>query len=70
MSYDKSYTRLHTMGDWLEMKSFNHRLIMKDLEPFNNAWCPYNVKKPNNRWGLSITSLDGNLSGIPDLDSL
>jgi len=27
-------------------------------------------KKPNNRWGLSVTSLDGGYSGEPDLNSL
>ena len=43
---------------------------MEELKPYNNDWKPYNVRKPNNRWGLSITSLDGGLSGIPDLDSL
>jgi hypothetical protein len=62
--------RLLTMGDWLEMKSFNSSNIMKDLEDFDADWKPYNQNKPNNRWGLSITSLDGLLSGIPDLDSL
>lgn len=70
MSYEKSYTRLHTMGDWLEMQSFDHRAVINEIEPFKDHWRPYNVKKPNNRWGLSITSLDGGLSGIPDLDSL
>ena len=30
----------------------------------------YNPGKPNNRWGLSITSIDGGLHGIPDLTSL
>ena len=70
MSYEKSYIRLHTMGDWLEMQSFDHRAVINEIEPFKDVWRPYNVKKPNNRWGLSITSLDGGLSGIPDLDSL
>ena len=67
---DKCLFRLHTMGDWLELKSFNSRLVMEGLDQFSNDWKPYNLKKPNNRWGLSITSLDGGLSGIPDLDSL
>jgi hypothetical protein len=67
---NKALQRLLTMGDWLEMKTFNSSNIMKDLEEFNNEWKPYNLNKPNNRWGLSITSLDGLLSGIPDLDSL
>jgi len=70
MSYEKAYTRLHTMGDWLEMKRFNNKKVMDELVPYQDAWKPYNIRKPNNRWGLSITSLDGDLGGIPDLDSL
>lgn len=70
MSYDRAYTRLHTMGDWLEMQSFSSNKIMEELKEWGGHWKPYNQKKPNNRWGLSITSLDGKLSGIPDLDSL
>lgn len=70
MTYDKAFNRLHTMGDWLEMKPFRAHDIMKELELFKDDWKPYNVRKPNNRWGLSITSLDGGLGGIPDLDSL
>lgn len=42
----------------------------KELEYFKDEWKQYNPRKPNNRQGLSITSLDGKLSGIPDLDSL
>lgn len=68
--YDAAYVRLYTMGDWLEMQSFESHKLMEELEPFKNEWKPYNLRKPNNRWGLSITSLDGGLSGIPDLDSL
>ena len=30
----------------------------------------YNPRKNIDRWGLSLTSLDGGMSGIPDLDSL
>ena len=33
-------------------------------------WVKYNPRKDVNRWGLSVTSLDGGLSGVPDLDSL
>jgi len=33
-------------------------------------WIQYNPRKPINRWGCSITSLNGKDSGIPDLDSL
>jgi len=71
MSYDKALARLFTMGDWLQMKThINTRKLMKEIEPYNDSWKPYNLRNPNNRWGLSVTSLDGKLSGIPDLDSL
>jgi len=42
------------------------------LDWVNNQfeWVQYNPRKQINRYGLSITSLDGGLSGIPDLDSL
>lgn len=30
----------------------------------------YNPRKNIDRWGLSLTSLDGGMSGIPDLDSI
>jgi len=33
-------------------------------------WKQYNPRKNIARWGASITSLDGKLSGIPDLDSI
>lgn len=51
--------------------SFNPLLVEKDLEPFENDWVQYNPDKPMNpRKGLSVTSLDGGLSGVPDLHSL
>jgi len=36
----------------------------------NFEYVKYNPRKDVNRYGLSITSLDGGVSGIPDLDSL
>jgi hypothetical protein len=44
--------------------------FINDIRIFDDNWVPYNPRKNVNRYGLSITSLDGNLSGIPDLDSL
>jgi len=68
---NKALQRLSFMGDWLQMKQkINSKQIMKDIEGFKHHWKPYNLRNPNNRWGLSITSLDGGFSGIPDLDSL
>lgn len=36
----------------------------------HTGWVHYNPRKKINRQGLSVTSLDGGYSGIPDLDSL
>lgn len=36
----------------------------------NFNYVKYNPRKKVNRYGLSLTSLDGSVSGIPDLDSL
>ncbi|MBX3032387.1 MAG: hypothetical protein KF865_00555 [Bdellovibrionaceae bacterium] len=42
----------------------------RDLQAFQGDWKPYNPRKNIARQGLSLTSLDGGLGGIPDLDSL
>ena len=50
---------------------FDIKQLSLDLRPFENEWKPYNPRKPDyRRWGLSLTSLDGGLSGQPDLDSV
>ena len=36
----------------------------------NYKWIQYNPRKNFPRWGQSITSLDGGMSGIPDIDSI
>ena len=36
----------------------------------NYDYVQYNPRKPISRSGLSLTSLDGGVSGVPDLDSL
>ena len=36
----------------------------------HSGWVQYNPRKLINRKGLSVTSLDGGYSGVPDLDSL
>ena len=67
---EKALFRLHTMADWVEFKGFKQKKMLEELKPYDNDWKRYNPKKPNNRWGLSVTSIDGGLSGIPDLTSL
>jgi len=53
----------------LDVPVWNVGNITKILES-NNNWVSYNPRKSNKRLGLSVTSLDGLYSGIPDLDSL
>jgi hypothetical protein len=62
--------RLHSMGDWLRLGHFNWKSVVEELQPFSNDWVRYNPRKEIARFGLSVTSLDGGLSGVPDLDSL
>lgn len=65
------YHNLTVYGDVYET---THRL--KNPKNFVNwteenfEYVRYNPRKDINRYGLSITSLDGGVSGIPDLDSL
>jgi len=47
-----------------------HSDVVNNLMHFNDKWAPYNPRKNINRWGLSITNLDGKLGPGPDLDSL
>ena len=62
---------LASLGDIVPLDfRLNINTLEKELTHFNNDWKTYNPRKPNNRQGLSVTSLDGHLSGIPDLDSL
>jgi hypothetical protein len=43
---------------------------VQQLLDSHEGWKQYNPRKNINRQGLSVTSLDGNYSGVPDLDSL
>lgn len=70
---DKALLRLNTMSDWIELSpGFKKDKLLEELKPFENDWKRYNYneKKLNNRWGLSVTSIDGGLHGVPDLTSL
>jgi len=44
--------------------------FLNNITKFKDDWKPYNPRKNIKRYGLSITSLDGGLSGIPDIDSV
>lgn len=45
-------------------------IFLKEIEKFKDNWVQYNPRKNIQRFGLSLTSLDGGMSGYPDLDSL
>jgi hypothetical protein len=66
------YLRLCSLGSYFPLTHlFRPREIKTKLEAFENDWKTYNPAKPGlKRQGLSLTSLDGNLSGVPDLTSL
>lgn len=69
MSY--LYDCLTRYGDCYELNfKVDKKLILDELLIYKNDWVKYNPRKNIPRYGLSITSLDGGLSGIPDLDSV
>lgn len=64
------YSILTRFGDYYPLRL--HRNPGSIIDDLNNNfnWVQYNPRKNIDREGLSITSLDGGLSGRPDLDSL
>ena len=65
------FNTLIAYGDQFRLKiSENPKVILQKLEQFNDKWSKYNPRKDINRWGLSVTNLDGKLGPGPDLDSL
>ena len=65
------FLHLSSLGDVVPLDfCLDIKQLEKELSQFEKDWKQYNPRKPNNRQGLSITSLDGKLSGVPDLDSL
>lgn len=49
---------------------FELKMPQPQVEVDNLHWVKYNPRKDIARWGASLTSLDGGISGTPDLDSL
>lgn len=64
------FTDLVAYGDQIELTPFIDGPEYIQWTETNFQYVRYNPRKSINRWGLSITSLDGGTSGIPDLDSL
>lgn len=60
-----------SFGDIIELDLPELDLIqVKSVLSAHPEWKQYNPRKVNNRLGLSVTSLDGGYTGIPDLDSV
>lgn len=70
MSYEL-YNAICSFGDICQtsFRVVNYGSFV-DWTEENFIYKPYNSRDANNRFGLSLTSLDGELSGVPDLDSL
>jgi hypothetical protein len=58
-------------GDVIELDfpRWKTKDVIKILDD-HSEWKQYNPRKKIPRYGLSVTSLDGGYSGVPDLDSL
>ena len=63
---------LSALGSIVPLNLFVDKAELKSsLKEFEKHFKPYNPRKAGHaRYGLSITSKDGDFSGIPDLDSL
>lgn len=65
------YECLSRYGDVYGLsQTVNTHQTIDQLQLYENDWVQYNPRKKIDRWGLSITSLDGGMSGVPDLDSV
>jgi hypothetical protein len=65
------YNSLTNFGSVIQLR--NKLVDTKELVRWtedNFKYVPYNPRKKVERFGLSLTSLDGGVTGVPDLDSL
>lgn len=71
MSKSELYNLLCIFGDIFEINfKLKNPKSFVDWTESNFTYVKYNPRKDIARYGLSITSLDGNVTGVPDLDSL
>ena len=64
------YSTLTRFGEYYPLKLQNKVGNLITTLKDNFDWVQYNPRKHIDREGLSVTSLDGGISGKPDLDSL
>lgn len=65
-----TFLNLIAYGDVIQLDRKMNASQFVNWTENNFNYVKYNPRKDVNRYGLSITSLDGGLSGIPDLDSI
>lgn len=66
------FSHLANLGNYFPLDIFIEPFqVQEQLQGFEDSWVEYNPKKKGfRRYGLSVTSLDGGLSGVPDLTSV
>jgi len=65
------YSQILRFGNVFSLSPYyDPKKFLTEISQFDDQWKQYNPRKRNPRHGLSLTSLDGGFSGIPDLDSL
>ncbi len=64
------YQTITQYGDFIRLNYRFESVKYVNWTEENYSYVKYNPRKPIARYGLSLTSLDGGLSGVPDLDSL
>ena len=71
-SFKDLYDHLFSLGNVIPLDIYvDSPNLNQEISKYKDQFKVYNPRKKGyNRFALSITSLDGSLSGIPDLDSL
>ena len=70
LNNNSAYQSMALYGQQLKTRFYINPDNFLDWVYANYKWVQYNPRKQINRYGLSITSLNGGVDGIPDLDSL
>lgn len=65
------YQFLSSLGCYYRLRlKVDLSLFSNEISHLCNSWKRYNPRKNIDRYGISLTSLDGQETGVPDLDSV